>query len=100
MWAKAKSTRVLLRLGVECAWREARGNHNNGRTATRSEACSLETRLAHHLRCLREDATDPYIPPLGRLALVRDRAARNREIQRKLKSVKGRERHRQIEAFH
>ncbi len=44
----------------------------------------LEFRLAYHLRCLREDATDPAASPLERLALVRDRAARIQEIRRAL----------------
>jgi hypothetical protein len=48
----------------------------------------LESRLAYHLRCLREDATDPDISPIERLALVRDRAARIREIRRELKDAK------------
>ncbi|MGD0267379.1 MAG: hypothetical protein ABSD47_20910 [Candidatus Methylomirabilota bacterium] len=34
----------------------------------------LESRLAYHLRCLREDATDPDTTSVERLALVRDRA--------------------------
>jgi len=33
----------------------------------------LESRLAYHLRCLREDATDPERSSLERLALVLDR---------------------------
>ena len=32
----------------------------------------LESRLAYHHRCLREDATDPAMSALERLALVRD----------------------------
>jgi|GEM_PF-1338058 hypothetical protein len=39
----------------------------------------LASRLAYHLRCLREDATDPAMSSLERLALVRDRARRIRE---------------------
>ncbi len=41
----------------------------------------LESRLAYHLRCLREDATDPEITTLDRLGLVRDRTIRIREIR-------------------
>ncbi len=41
----------------------------------------LHSRLAYHLRCLREDATDPAMTSLERLALVRDRTARIREIR-------------------
>jgi len=32
----------------------------------------LELRLAYHLRCLREDDTDPALTRMERLALVRD----------------------------
>ncbi|MGD0265791.1 MAG: hypothetical protein ABSD47_12685 [Candidatus Methylomirabilota bacterium] len=48
----------------------------------------LESRLTYHLRCLREDATDPELTALERLALVRDRAARIREIRWELEGVK------------
>jgi|GEM_PF-1306061 hypothetical protein len=48
----------------------------------------LESRLAYRLRCLREDATDPELTSLERLALVRDRAARIREIRWELEGVK------------
>ncbi len=41
----------------------------------------LRSRLAYHLRCLEEDATDPELSQLERLALVRDRARRIREVQ-------------------
>jgi len=44
----------------------------------------LESRLRYHLRCLREDATDPEMTSLERLALVRERARRIREIRREL----------------
>ncbi len=44
----------------------------------------LASRLAYHLRCLREDATDPEISTLERLGLVRERAVRIREIRRDL----------------
>ncbi len=44
----------------------------------------LHSRLAYHLRRLREDATDPAIPTLERLVLVRERVARIREIRREL----------------
>jgi hypothetical protein len=48
----------------------------------------LESRLSYHLRCLREDATDPTMSNLERLAVVRDRARRLREIRRELEAVK------------
>ena len=48
----------------------------------------LESRLRYHLCCLREDATDPELTSLERLALVRDRAARIREIRWELEGVK------------
>ena len=54
-------------------------------TATQS---LLESRLAYHLRCLREDAMDPEMSTPERLALVRNRAARIREIRRELEAVK------------
>jgi len=44
----------------------------------------LELQLAYHLRCLREDATDPVLSSVDRLALVRERAMRIREIRRDL----------------
>jgi hypothetical protein len=39
------------------------------------------SRLASHLRCLEEDATNSELSQLDRLALVRDRARRIREIE-------------------
>ncbi len=45
----------------------------------------LASRLAYHLR--REDATSPDLPRAERLAVVRDRAARIREIRRQLASL-------------
>jgi len=48
----------------------------------------LESRLAYHLRCLREDATDPELTDLERLALVRDRARRIREIRQTLENLR------------
>jgi hypothetical protein len=47
----------------------------------------LDSRLAYHLRCLREDSTDPDMTSLERLTLVRDRARRIREIRRKLEGT-------------
>jgi tryptophan 2,3-dioxygenase len=44
----------------------------------------LESRLAYHFRCLREDATDMTLSRLERLALVRDRATRIWEIRQTL----------------
>lgn len=49
----------------------------------------LESRLAYHLRCLREDAADPAMTSLERLALVRDRTRRIREVRQELKKVDG-----------
>lgn len=54
-----------------------------------SKGALLESRLGYHLRCLREDATDPELKSFERLALVRERAARIREIRQRLKAVKG-----------
>ncbi len=47
-------------------------------------ASLLPSRLAYHLCCLAEDATDPELSSLEHLALVWDRAARIREIRRNL----------------
>lgn len=60
------------------------------RTASTSDAhyMLLESRLAYHLRCLQEDATDPTMTNLERLALVWDRTARIREIRRELEAAK------------
>ena len=65
--------------------RKARGDASQDRRAL------LESRLAYHFRCLREDATDPEMSTLERLALVRDRAARIREIRRELKDARTRD---------
>ncbi len=46
-----------------------------------------ESRLAYHLACLRQDATDPERSTLERLALVRDRGRRIREIRNELEKV-------------
>jgi hypothetical protein len=48
----------------------------------------LPSRLRYHLRCLCEDATDPELPALERLALVRG-AGRIREIRRELQPTEG-----------
>jgi hypothetical protein len=48
----------------------------------------LESHLAYHLRCMRADATDPALSSLGRLALLRDRAARIGEIRQKMAAMK------------
>jgi hypothetical protein len=48
----------------------------------------LASRLAYHLRCLREDATEPAMSALERLALVRDRVERIREIRGELEAAK------------
>jgi hypothetical protein len=44
----------------------------------------LASRLAYHLRCMAEDATDPELSSRQRLALVQDRVKRIREIRRDL----------------
>lgn len=48
----------------------------------------LKSRLIYHLRCLREDATDPAMSSLERLSLVRDRCERMREIRSELECAK------------
>ncbi|MFI5342399.1 MAG: hypothetical protein ACHQ7N_21515 [Candidatus Methylomirabilales bacterium] len=48
----------------------------------------LSSRLAYHHRCLPEDATDPDLTALERLALVRERARRMREIRNELECAK------------
>jgi hypothetical protein len=53
-----------------------------------SKSVPLKSRLTYHLRCLREDATDPGTTTVERLALVRERAARIREVRQKLDSAK------------
>jgi hypothetical protein len=55
-----------------------------GKRRLQKERALLESRLAYHLRCLREDATDPAMTTVERLALVRDRARRIREIRQEL----------------
>ena len=39
----------------------------------------LDSRFANHLACLREDATDPDLSCMERLALVRERARQVRK---------------------
>ncbi len=56
---------------------------------TRKDRAGLEDRLAYHLACLREDATDPELTSLERLALVRGRVVRVREIRRALAATTG-----------
>ena len=48
---------------------------------------SLKSRLAYHLHRLGEDATDPELLAVERLALVRDRARRIRAIRAELKAT-------------
>ena len=55
------------------------------RAAAEEDVDPLKSRLAYHLRFLAEDATDPGLPCLERVALVRDRVARLREIRASLK---------------
>jgi hypothetical protein len=52
----------------------------------------LASRLRYHHRCLREDATNPDLTALERLALVRGRVTRMREIEREVDAMKGRTR--------
>ena len=47
-----------------------------------------ESRLTYHLHCLAEDATEPELSSLERLALVRERVARIREIRQELNQAK------------
>jgi len=47
----------------------------------------LTSRLAYHLRCLAEGATDPDLPRAERLALVRERGMQIRGIRRKLAAL-------------
>ena len=49
-----------------------------------TDANLLASRLAYHLHCLAEDATDPEGSSLERLALGRERVRRVREIRREL----------------
>ena len=53
------------------------------------ESRLLQSRLAYHLRCLAEDATDPKLPRVERQALVRDRARKISEIRRELAATAG-----------
>lgn len=55
---------------------------------SRKNGALLESRLAYHLRCVREDATDPATTTLERLTLVRDRVRWIREIRRELVAAK------------
>jgi hypothetical protein len=66
--------------------------HDDGLDRTTStpqaQRIVLESSLRYHLRCLREDATNPDLPALERLALVRDQARRIREIRQALEAAK------------
>jgi len=44
----------------------------------------LQSRLAYHLRCLAEDATDPDLSGVERLVLLQDRTKKIREIRHML----------------
>ena len=67
-WLSAKNSRVSeVPNGVGCLSQDPRR--------------LVEPRLAYHLRCLREEATDPALTNLERLAVVRDRAALIREVR-------------------
>ncbi len=57
---------------------------NESSRAVVGEASLFASRLAYHLRCLTEDASDPDLSSVERLALVRERAVRIREIRREL----------------
>lgn len=59
--------------------------------SSRKLRAALESRLGYHLRCLREDATNPDMTTLELLALVRDRARRIREIRLALENSGGEE---------
>ncbi len=48
----------------------------------------LEARLTYHLRCVREDDTDPEMSTLERLVLVRDRTRRIQEIKHALEHLR------------
>jgi hypothetical protein len=61
-----------------------RNRANCQATSVPSPQSLLESRLAYHLRCSAEDAIDPELPSVERLALVPDRARRMREIRREL----------------
>ena len=54
-----------------------------------ADASLLASQLVYHLRCLVEDATDPDLPRAERLALVRKRARRIREIRRETPATVG-----------
>jgi hypothetical protein len=54
------------------------------RVAPEGNGDPCKSRLAYHLRCLGEDATDPGMGSMERLALVRERVGRVREIRRLL----------------
>jgi hypothetical protein len=59
-----------------------------GKRRSQKERALLESRPAYHLRCVREDATDPATTTLERLTLVRDRVRWIREIRRELVAAK------------
>ena len=58
--------------------------NTEGSRETEEDANLLASRLAYHLRCLHKEATDPDVSSVERLAVVRDRVARIREIRREL----------------
>ena len=53
-------------------------------TLKRRARALIESRLAYHLDCLTEAATDPELSKAERLALVQDRARKLRQIRREL----------------
>ena len=60
------------------------GETNGTAGTSQAQRILLKSRLAYHLRCLPDDVTDPEMTALERLALVRDRARRIREIRMEL----------------
>ena len=90
----AVTQQLLMRRFVE-PWLEGqqkayrKGGPQNANTQGKRETASrilLESRLRYHHRCLWEDATDPELTSLERLALIRDRARRMGEIRGTLRA--------------
>jgi hypothetical protein len=55
-----------------------------GSQQAEEDASLFKSRLAYHLRCLAEAATDPDMSSVERLAVVRGRAKKIREIRHML----------------
>ncbi len=84
---KASIRESCLQTTCSCPWLLRKGGAGTGTSQDSQESRpSFESRLAYHLRCLQEDAIDPWMTAPERPALVRDRLRQIREILEEFES--------------